>query len=136
LNLTAREHRQLRPRPCDQTPLATDSNVADPSLSKVTTGASGLYCWSMSARRKIRELALQILFAWDANGERSDELARQITDDASDDPAPVSGRSIWPAAPGVPAKSPMAGSSGSPRNGRRAGSRGWIAISFAWRSTS
>jgi len=40
----------------------------------------------MSARRKIRELALQILFAWDANGERSDELARQITDDASDDP--------------------------------------------------
>ena len=40
----------------------------------------------MSAKRKIRELALQILFAWDANGERNDDLARQITHDASDDP--------------------------------------------------
>jgi N utilization substance protein B len=40
----------------------------------------------MSPQRKIRELALQILFAWDAGSERSDDVARQITHDASDDP--------------------------------------------------
>jgi N utilization substance protein B len=40
----------------------------------------------MSAQRKIRELALQTLFAWDANGEKSEVVARQITHDASDDP--------------------------------------------------
>ena len=41
----------------------------------------------MSApKRKIREIALQILFAWDASGEGKDDVARQITHDASDDP--------------------------------------------------
>jgi transcription antitermination protein NusB len=42
----------------------------------------------MSSKRKIRELALQLLFLWDAGGERSDdELTLRVTHDASDDPA-------------------------------------------------
>src|SRR5437868_295997 len=35
----------------------------------------------MSAKRKARELALQVLFLWDANNERNDELAQQVVRD-------------------------------------------------------
>src|SRR5687767_9257823 len=41
----------------------------------------------MSNRRKIRELALQILFTWDAHGQNDREMAEQVTQDATDDPA-------------------------------------------------
>src|SRR4051812_43312914 len=41
----------------------------------------------MSNKRKARETAMQILFAWDAHGSKHDEMARQITHDVSDDPA-------------------------------------------------
>jgi len=40
----------------------------------------------MSNRRKIRELAMQVLFLWDAHGSEDLELARQATHEASDDP--------------------------------------------------
>jgi N utilization substance protein B len=42
---------------------------------------------SATSRRKIRELALQVLFAWDAHGASDAAMASQITHDASDDPA-------------------------------------------------
>jgi N utilization substance protein B len=39
----------------------------------------------MPARRKVRELALQILFAWDAHGSRDDTVANQVASDNSED---------------------------------------------------
>src|SRR4051812_20632385 len=39
----------------------------------------------MPARRKVRELALQILFAWDAHGSRDDTVANQVANDNSED---------------------------------------------------
>jgi N utilization substance protein B len=39
-----------------------------------------------TTRRKIRELALQVLFAWDAHGAPDRDMASQLTHDASDDP--------------------------------------------------
>ena len=39
----------------------------------------------MSTQRKSRELALQTLFAWDAHGERDDNIATQILNDATAD---------------------------------------------------
>src|SRR5689334_20254590 len=41
----------------------------------------------MSNKHKARELALQILFAWDAHGGNNAEMARQIAEDGSDDSA-------------------------------------------------
>ena len=40
----------------------------------------------MLKRRKIRELAMQILFLWDTQQDASDESARQLADDLTDDP--------------------------------------------------
>lgn len=40
----------------------------------------------MTTRRKIREIALQVLFLWDAHGSDDQEMARHVTHDASDDP--------------------------------------------------
>jgi N utilization substance protein B len=41
----------------------------------------------MTSKRKIRELALQLLFVWDAHGQRCDEeMTLRVTHDASDDP--------------------------------------------------
>ncbi len=40
----------------------------------------------MTGKRKIREIALQVLFLWDAHGRDDEEMARQVTHDASDDP--------------------------------------------------
>jgi N utilization substance protein B len=37
-------------------------------------------------RRKIREIALQLLFLWDAHGGDDAEMARHVTHEASDDP--------------------------------------------------
>lgn len=37
-------------------------------------------------RRKIREMAMQVLFTWDTHGSADDQAARQITHDSSDDP--------------------------------------------------
>jgi transcription antitermination protein NusB len=39
----------------------------------------------MSKKRKTRELAMQVLFLWDTNGERNLELARQYANDGSED---------------------------------------------------
>jgi len=39
----------------------------------------------MSNRRKIRELAMQLLFAWDANGAADDVATQQMIADGSDD---------------------------------------------------
>jgi len=39
----------------------------------------------MSKRRKIRELAMQLLFAWDANGAADDVATQQMIADGSDD---------------------------------------------------
>src|SRR5262245_39951960 len=40
----------------------------------------------MAPKRKIREIALQVLFLWDAHGADDEQMARQVTHDASDDP--------------------------------------------------
>ena len=39
-----------------------------------------------SHRRKIREIALQLLFLWDAHGGDDAEMAKHVTHEASDDP--------------------------------------------------
>jgi len=39
----------------------------------------------MATKRKIRELAMQVLFLWDTNGERNDDMAGQATADATND---------------------------------------------------
>jgi N utilization substance protein B len=41
----------------------------------------------MSGKRKSREIALQILFAWDAHGQNDDALAEQVARDNSEDAA-------------------------------------------------
>jgi transcription antitermination protein NusB len=41
----------------------------------------------MPNKRRVRELALQVLFAWDAHGQDDAEMASRVTHDASDDPA-------------------------------------------------
>ena len=41
---------------------------------------------SVKERQKVRELAMQVLFAWDAAGKSDNEGARQITHDGSDNP--------------------------------------------------
>lgn len=40
---------------------------------------------TMSNKRKIRELALQLLFLWDTHGERDEEMTQQAIRDASTD---------------------------------------------------
>lgn len=39
----------------------------------------------MYRKRKTRELAMQILFAWDAQGQNGAEMARQVVADGTDD---------------------------------------------------
>jgi N utilization substance protein B len=39
----------------------------------------------MYRKRKTRELAMQILFAWDAQGKNEPEMARQVVADGTDD---------------------------------------------------
>jgi|SRR5450432_1224721 transcription antitermination protein NusB len=39
----------------------------------------------MLNKRKIRELALQLLFLWDAHAARDEQMTTQVTHDASDD---------------------------------------------------
>jgi N utilization substance protein B len=39
-----------------------------------------------SNKRRIREIALQVLFLWDAHGRDDQEMARHVTHEASDDP--------------------------------------------------
>lgn len=41
---------------------------------------------SVKERNKVRELAMQVLFAWDAAGRDDAETARQVTHDGSDNP--------------------------------------------------
>jgi transcription antitermination protein NusB len=41
----------------------------------------------MTGRRKIRELAMQVLFSWDTHGSSDHDLATQIAADATDDDA-------------------------------------------------
>jgi N utilization substance protein B len=41
----------------------------------------------MSSKRKIRELALQLLFLWDTHGERDEEMTQQAVRDGTDDVA-------------------------------------------------
>ena len=45
-----------------------------------------LYCRRMPSKRKSRELALQLLFLWDAHAARDQEMMLQVTHDGSDDP--------------------------------------------------
>lgn len=40
----------------------------------------------MSSKRKTRELALQLLFLWDAHGSADPEMASQVAHEVSDDP--------------------------------------------------
>jgi N utilization substance protein B len=40
----------------------------------------------MAGKRKVRELAMQILYTWDAHGQADEAMARQMTHDGSDDP--------------------------------------------------
>jgi N utilization substance protein B len=40
----------------------------------------------MSSMRKSRELAMQILFLWDAQGQMAEALAEQVVADGTDDP--------------------------------------------------
>src|SRR5437016_5934753 len=39
----------------------------------------------MPSKRKIRELTLQLLFLWDAHGERNEEMTRQAVEDGAED---------------------------------------------------
>jgi N utilization substance protein B len=41
----------------------------------------------MLNKRKVRELALQLLFLWDAHGASDEQMTNQVTHDASDDAA-------------------------------------------------
>jgi N utilization substance protein B len=41
----------------------------------------------MLGKRKTRELAMQVLFLWDNNGERDIDLGRRIVEEGTDDPA-------------------------------------------------
>jgi N utilization substance protein B len=41
---------------------------------------------TVKERQKVRELAMQVLFAWDAAGRDDNESSRQITHDGSDNP--------------------------------------------------
>jgi N utilization substance protein B len=40
----------------------------------------------MLNRRKVRELAMQILFLWDTNQEKNEELAQKVAAESTDDP--------------------------------------------------
>ena len=40
----------------------------------------------MSKKHKVRELAMQVLFLWDAHGANDEDMARQLTHDTSPDP--------------------------------------------------
>lgn len=40
----------------------------------------------MTKKRKVRELAMQVLFVWDTNGSADSALAEQVIGDGSDDP--------------------------------------------------
>lgn len=40
----------------------------------------------MPSKRKSRELALQLLFLWDAHGQRDEQMTQEATHEASDDP--------------------------------------------------
>ncbi len=40
----------------------------------------------MVNKRRMRELAMQVLFLWDTNGQRDIDLARRYAEDYSDDP--------------------------------------------------
>ena len=40
----------------------------------------------MPKKRKIREMAMQMLFLWDTSGSADEAMARQLTHDCSDDP--------------------------------------------------
>src|SRR3954464_8546254 len=40
----------------------------------------------MWTNREIREIAMKLLFLWDSHGSSDETMARQLTDDASDDP--------------------------------------------------
>ena len=44
-----------------------------------------VYSHPMTGKRKTRELAMQVLFLWDASGERSGELARPILEEGTAD---------------------------------------------------
>lgn len=46
-----------------------------------------LYSPLMLKKRKMRELAMQVLFLWDTNGREDPELARQFLEDGAEDPA-------------------------------------------------
>ena len=39
----------------------------------------------MSKKRKARELAMQVLFLWDTNGDNNDVVAAQVVNDGTDD---------------------------------------------------
>jgi N utilization substance protein B len=38
------------------------------------------------AKRKVRELAMQVLYTWDVHGQLDETMGRQVTHDGSDDP--------------------------------------------------
>lgn len=48
--------------------------------------SSRLYWRQMTKKRKVRELAMQVLFVWDTNGSADSALAEQVIGDGSDDP--------------------------------------------------
>jgi N utilization substance protein B len=45
-----------------------------------------LIAFTMPSKRKTRELAIQLLFLWDAHGEADQDMTSRVTHDASDDP--------------------------------------------------
>lgn len=53
--------------------------------SRLPRLAGFLYWPAMQNKRKIREMAMQVLFLWDTHGQRDDVQAQQIVDEASPD---------------------------------------------------
>lgn len=63
------------------------SLIPHPSLPSFPIRPAALYsALQMLKRRKIRELAMQILFLWDTQQERNEELARGVGAEPGEDP--------------------------------------------------
>ena len=88
----------------------------------------------MHGQRKSRELALQTLFAWDAHGERDDNVANQIVSEGAADDGTMRERGrdfaigAWKLE-----RCRISGSSAWPRSGRRDVSRASIGTLFVSR---
>jgi hypothetical protein len=84
----------------------------------------------MTGRHKIRELAMQVLFLWDTNGEADPLLAAQVAGDDQHVTDEMRRDALRLATDAWQAREAL------PRNGPRSASPASTAASSAWPSTS